>query len=256
MQGPGGLYRQHPLKNSAAFPLKPQNMGKTSRFSGLFGLYLVWKSRIFPPFPQTFQHSTSVLHSGGGKIPRSTAFHNSSTIPPQPRGNRKPRAATDFFRLFHIFPSPYYDYCNKINRKANGKDGALSLFEKREPKLFDCKTQTCFAQYPIEKIWRGSRAERQTLCALPCAGGCAGKPNASASLLPRPQAGTNRLSQAPPVPCRTPDLNQSNGTPRQTTRTSAGQPGTPSQYSPPGPCKYGGACPMRIKSQPARARAV
>ena len=42
-------------------------------------------------------------------------FNISSTVPQQTRGKPKPRIPARVCGVFHIFPSPYYDYYNKFN---------------------------------------------------------------------------------------------------------------------------------------------
>ena len=57
-------------------------MGEKRAFRGKLEQDVVAKGRIFPLFPQSFQHLTPTIHT---------------------------------FRLFNIFPTPYYGYYNKFN---------------------------------------------------------------------------------------------------------------------------------------------
>ena len=50
-----------------------------------------------------------------GKNPRTTRFNNSFTPDPQSRGKPQPGMIPASFRLFNIFPTPYYGYYNKFN---------------------------------------------------------------------------------------------------------------------------------------------
>ena len=76
---------------------------------------IVVESRIFPLFPLSFQHSTSEIHIVCGKIPDKTPFNISFTAHSQPRGKQNFLIIPEFFRLFNIFPTPYYEYYNKFN---------------------------------------------------------------------------------------------------------------------------------------------
>ena len=50
-----------------------------------------------------------------GKNPRTTRFNNSFTPDPRSRGKPQPGMIPATFRLFNIFPTPYYGYYNKFN---------------------------------------------------------------------------------------------------------------------------------------------
>ena len=76
---------------------------------------IVVKGRNFPLFPLSFQHSTPILHSRCGKRQMFPRFNIPSTVPQQTRGKPKPRIPARVCGVFHIFPSPYYDYYNKFN---------------------------------------------------------------------------------------------------------------------------------------------
>jgi hypothetical protein len=90
-------------------------MGRKRNKMGKISLYLVAKRRSFPHFPLSFQHLTSVLHNGCGKKRRFPPFNISFTSLSHPGGNPKPRIPAGHFRVFNIFPTPYYDYYNKFN---------------------------------------------------------------------------------------------------------------------------------------------
>ena len=91
-------------------------MGKNRKKMGKNGPYLVVKTQTFPHFPQSFQHSTCVLHMGCGKKGPFSPFHNPFTTHSQRRGNPNPRIPTGLFQVFHKFPTPYYGYYNKFNK--------------------------------------------------------------------------------------------------------------------------------------------
>ena len=90
-------------------------MGEKGAFRGKLEQDVVAKGQIFPLFPQSFQHLTPTIHIGCGKKPPTTRFNTSSTTHSQPRGKPLPRVKPDTFRLFNIFPTPYYGYYNKFN---------------------------------------------------------------------------------------------------------------------------------------------
>ena len=77
---------------------------------------VVEAGRIFPLFPRSFQHSTFSFHRDCGKEKRKGSFHNTFTFHSQTRGKRKALEPPREKRVFHIFPTPYYDYYNKFNR--------------------------------------------------------------------------------------------------------------------------------------------
>ena len=52
-----------------------------------------------------------------GKKSEQPGFNISFTLHSQPGGNRRPGMKPDNFRLFHNFPTPYYEYYNKFNTK-------------------------------------------------------------------------------------------------------------------------------------------
>lgn len=56
-------------------------MGRKRPQTPIFVQDIVVKSRSFPLFPPSFQHSTSVLHMPRGKKAHTPPFHNSSTAP-------------------------------------------------------------------------------------------------------------------------------------------------------------------------------
>ena len=91
-------------------------MGEKGAFRGKLEQDVVAKGRIFPLFPQSFQHLTPTIHIGCGKKPPTTRFNTSSTTHSQPCGKPLPRMKPDTFRLFNIFPTPYYGYYNKFNK--------------------------------------------------------------------------------------------------------------------------------------------
>ena len=91
-------------------------MGRKRNKTGKKNLYLVVKTQTFPHFPQSFQHSTSVLHTVCGKKDLFQPFHDPFTTHSQPRGNQNPRIPTRLFGVFHKFPTPYYGYYNKFNK--------------------------------------------------------------------------------------------------------------------------------------------
>ena len=90
-------------------------MGRKAVKMSKLDLYLVEAGRIFPLFPQSFQHSTPEIHTGCGKEPRTPRFHIPSTLHSQSGGKPNPGMKPKLFRLFNIFPTPYYDYYNKFN---------------------------------------------------------------------------------------------------------------------------------------------
>lgn len=45
----------------------------------------------------------------------SSPFHKPFTLHSQSGGKPRSRTIPHIFRLFHIFPSPYYEYYNKFN---------------------------------------------------------------------------------------------------------------------------------------------
>ena len=95
-------------------------MGRKRPQTPIFVQDIVVKSRSFPLFPPSFQHSTSVLHMPRGKKPHTPPFHNSSTAPSPKQRPQKIRMAAKRRRVFNTLPSPYYCYYNKYN-KAQGK---------------------------------------------------------------------------------------------------------------------------------------
>lgn len=95
-------------------------MGRKRPQTPIFVQDIVVKSRSFPLFPPSFQHSTSVLHMPRGKKAHTPPFHNSSTAPSPKQRPKKIRMAAKRRRVFNTLPSPYYCYYNKYN-KAQGK---------------------------------------------------------------------------------------------------------------------------------------
>lgn len=95
-------------------------MGRNRPQTPIFVQDIVVKSRSFPLFPPSFQHSTSVLHMPRGKKAHTTPFHNSSTAPSPKQRPQKIRMAAKRRRVFNTLPSPYYCYYNKYN-KTQGK---------------------------------------------------------------------------------------------------------------------------------------
>ena len=77
---------------------------------------VVETGRIFPLFPLSFQHSTFSFHGICGKKKGADGFHSPFTIHSQTRGEPKALAPPNKNGVFHIFPTPYYDYYNKFNR--------------------------------------------------------------------------------------------------------------------------------------------
>jgi hypothetical protein len=99
-------------------------MGKNAGESGKTEQDIVVRRQSSPLFPPSFQHSTSVLHTRRGKKSRSHPFHKPFTLHSQAGGKPRSRTIPHIFRLFHIFPSPYYEYYNKFNIDLE----VLSLF--------------------------------------------------------------------------------------------------------------------------------
>lgn len=95
-------------------------MGRNRPQTPIFVQDIVVKSRSFPLFPPSFQHSTSVLHMPRGKKAHTPPFHNSSTAPSPKQRPQKIRMAAKRRRVFNTLPSPYYCYYNKYN-KTQGK---------------------------------------------------------------------------------------------------------------------------------------
>lgn len=95
-------------------------MGRKRPQTPIFVQDIVVKSRSFPLFPPSFQHSTSVLHMPRGKKAHTPPFHNSSTAPSPKQRPQKIRMAAKRRRVFNTLPSPYYCYYNKYN-KTQGK---------------------------------------------------------------------------------------------------------------------------------------
>ena len=101
------------------------------------------KTRTFPHFPPTFQHSTSVLHTSSGKKVEVSPFHISFTTLPQERGNRNHLKPAELFRVFHIFPTPYYGYYNKfkietpVRVQFGHPNGTLFRENKKESMQFE-----------------------------------------------------------------------------------------------------------------------
>ena len=63
-----------------------------------------------------------------GKKRSSSPFHKPFTLHSQAGGKPRSRTIPHIFRLFHIFPSPYYEYYNKFNIDLE----VLSLFYGRK----------------------------------------------------------------------------------------------------------------------------
>lgn len=95
-------------------------MGRNRPQTPIFVQDIVVKSRSFPLFPPSFQHSTSVLHMPRGKKAHTYPFHNSSTAPSPKQRPQKIRMAAKRRQVFNTLPSPYYCYYNKYN-KTQGK---------------------------------------------------------------------------------------------------------------------------------------
>ena len=55
------------------------------------------------------------MHTHRGKKSSSGPFHKPFTLHSQAGGKPWSRTIPHIFRLFHIFPSPYYEYYNKFN---------------------------------------------------------------------------------------------------------------------------------------------
>lgn len=96
-------------------------MGRKRPQTPIFVQDIVVKSRSFPLFPPSFQHSTSVLHMPRGKKAHTPPFHNSSTAPSPKQRPKKIRMAAKRRRVFNTLPSPYYCYYNKYNKKQGKK---------------------------------------------------------------------------------------------------------------------------------------
>ena len=96
-------------------------MGRKRPQTPIFVQDIVVKSRSFPLFPPSFQHSTSVLHMPRGKKAHTPPFHNSSTAPSPKQRPQKIRMAAKRRRVFNTLPSPYYCYYNKYNKKQGKK---------------------------------------------------------------------------------------------------------------------------------------
>lgn len=96
-------------------------MGRKRPQTPIFVQDIVVKSRSFPLFPPSFQHSTSVLHMPRGKKAHTPPFHNSSTAPSPKQIPQKIRMAAKRRRVFNTLPSPYYCYYNKYNKKQGKK---------------------------------------------------------------------------------------------------------------------------------------
>lgn len=96
-------------------------MGRKRPQTPIFVQDIVVKSRSFPLFPPSFQHSTSVLHMPRGKKAHTPPFHNSSTAPSPKQRPQKIRMAAKRRRVFNTLPSSYYCYYNKYNKKQGKK---------------------------------------------------------------------------------------------------------------------------------------
>lgn len=96
-------------------------MGRNRPQTPIFVQDVVVKSKSFPLFPPSFQHSTSVLHMPRGKKAHTPPFHNSSTAPSPKQRPQKIRMAAKRRRVFNTLPSPYYCYYNKYNKKQSKK---------------------------------------------------------------------------------------------------------------------------------------
>ena len=107
---------------------KTPNMGRNAGESGKTEQDIVFRRQSSPLFPPSFQHSTSVLHTRRGKKSSSSPFHKPFTLHSQSGGKPRSRTIPHIFRLFHIFPSPYYEYYNKFNIDLE----VLSLFYGRK----------------------------------------------------------------------------------------------------------------------------
>lgn len=114
-------------------------MGRKRPQTPIFVQDIVVKSRSFPLFPPSFQHSTSVLHIPRGKKAHTPPFHNSSTAPSPKQRPQKIRMAAKRRRVFNTLPSPYYCYYNKYNKKQGKK--------------------TCIQQQTMRTLW-GKRIKR------------------------------------------------------------------------------------------------
>jgi hypothetical protein len=90
-------------------------MGRNAGESGKTEQDIVVRRQSSPLFPPSFQHSTSVLHTRRGKKSSTSPFHKPFTLHSQAGGKPWSRTIPHIFRLFHIFPSPYYEYYNKFN---------------------------------------------------------------------------------------------------------------------------------------------
>lgn len=152
-------------------------MGRKRPQTPIFVQDIVVKSRSFPLFPPSFQHSTSVLHMPRGKKAHTPPFHNSSTAPSPKQRPQKIRMAAKRRRVFNTLPSPYYCYYNKYN-KTQGKSPASS--SKRceffgEKELSSLPAAECGPKAAKDPAEKSEKLTRLRVCGFAsCAGETAG----------------------------------------------------------------------------------
>lgn len=168
-------------------------MGRKRPQTPIFVQDIVVKSRSFPLFPPSFQHSTSVLHMPRGKKAHTPPFHNSSTAPSPKQRPQKIRMAAKRRRVFNTLPSPYYCYYNKYNKKQGKKpciqqQTMRTLWGKRIKQPSGSGLRTESGQRSGKK---SEKLTRLRVCGFAsCAGKTAGAPRTEAPF-PRPRETRN-----------------------------------------------------------------
>lgn len=168
-------------------------MGRKRPQTPIFVQDIVVKSRSFPLFPPSFQHSTSVLHMPRGKKAHTPPFHNSSTAPSPKQRPQKIRMAAKRRRVFNTLPSPYYCYYNKYN-KTQGKSPASSskrcgLFGEKE--LSSLPAADCGPKAAKDPAEKSEKSTRLRVCGFAsCTGETAGAARTEAPF-PQPHGTRN-----------------------------------------------------------------
>ena len=84
--------------------------------------------KVLHSFHRVFNIQLFFFHTRRGKKSSFSPFHKPFTLHSQASGKPRSRTIPHIFRLFHIFPSPYYEYYNKFNIDLE----VLSLFYGRK----------------------------------------------------------------------------------------------------------------------------
>ncbi len=82
---------------------------------GKIGLYLVVKRPNLSTLSTEFSTFNFRFSQRVWKETPFPTINISFTVHSQPGGNRNPGIPARIFRVFHIFPTPYYGYYNKFN---------------------------------------------------------------------------------------------------------------------------------------------